>query len=300
MKAVVFYTEESSASLDAVCGELEAQGCECFLKKILSDTKKTVQEQFLPFPEDVTHLIFVFPSADSDFNHISVFLFFAGYCFGRNIRAVAIKVDDEFPGPPEFKSVATFVDAEELSSFLKTEALRLEHEATAQAARQKLLSMGISFFADNFFKCVEVGDEEACRLFLQAGFDANMKDMRENPLLTVAVRAGNAAIVNVLIDGGADINAPSGDRGYSPLMDAVYTKNADLASLLLERGADPNVKGGDSQTAVCIAAGRGDVQTCSLLIKYKADPTIKDALGMSAAGYAKLFHNEALCSLFGL
>ena len=300
MKAVIFYTEESSASLDAVSGELEAQGCEVFSKKIDPQSTKTIQEQFLPFPDDLTHLVFVLPPGDADFDHIGVLLFFAGYCFGRNIRAVVINTDVEFPVPAQFVAVATFVDAEQISSFLKAEVKRLEREATAQAARHKLLSMGISFFAENFFKGVEVGDDEACRLFLQAGFDANMKDSRENPLLTVAVRAGNAAVVNVLLDGGADINAPSGDRAYSPLMDAVYTKNEPLAALLLERGADPNVKGGDSQTAICLAAGRGDVETCALLVKYNADPTIKDALGMSAAGYAKLFRNKELCALFGL
>ena len=300
MKAVVFYTEESSASLEAVCAELEAQSCECFPKKIVRETAKTVQEHYLPFPDGTTHLVFVFPPSESDIVNISVFLFFAGYCSGRNMRVVALRVDEKFPGPPQFESVATFVDAEELSSFFKTEAIRIEHEATAQAAREKLLAMGIPFFAENFFKCVEVGEEEACRLFLQAGFDANMKDTRGNPLLTVAVRSGNAAIVNVLLEGGADINAPSGDRGYSPLMDAVYTKNASIAALLLERGANPNGQGRDSETAICIAAGRGDEETCALLMKYDADPTIKDALGMSAAGYAKLFHNEALCSLFGL
>ena len=300
MKAVVFYTEESSASLDAARGELEAQGCEAFSKKIDPHATKTIQEQFLPFPDDATHLVFVLPPGDADFDHIGVLLFFAGYCFGRNIRAVVINTDVKFPVPAQFEAVATFVDPDELSSFLKTEAARLEHEATAQAARHKLLAKGISFFAENFFKAVEVGDDEACHLFLQAGFDANMKDARENPLLTVAVRAGHDAVVNVLLDGGADINAPSGDRGYSPVMDAVYTKNASIAALLLERGADPNAQGRDSETAIGLAAGRGDVETCALLAKYNADPTIKDALGMSAAGYAKLFHNEALCSLFGL
>ena len=300
MNAVVFYTEVSSASLEAVCKELKAHSCECLPKKVSEKTTKTIQEQFFPFPEGVTHLVFIFPPGDSDFSHIGVFLFFAGYCFGNNIRAVAISPDAKFPVPFQFKSVATFIGVEALSSFLKAEAKRIAVEETALAARHKLLAMGISFFAESFFKCVEAGNEEACRLFLQAGFDANMKDMRENPLLTVAVRGGSAAIVEILLEGGSDINAPSGDRGYSPLMDAVYTKNASLASLLLERGADPNARGKDGQTAICIAAGRSDAETCSLLMKYNADPTIKDALGMSAAGYAKLFRNEVLCSLFGL
>ena len=299
MKAVIFYTEETSNSVEAVCEKIRSQSCECFLKKITADTTTAMHEQFLPLPEGTTHLVFVFPPHDSDIVHISVFLFFAGYCFGRNMRAVALKVDEKFPGPPQFASAATFVDEEELSAFFEAEANRIAYEEAALAARTKLLSMGIPFFPENFFKCATEGEADVCKLFLNAGFDANMKDMRENPLLTVAVRGGSTAVVNVLLDSGAAINAPSGDRGYSPLMDAVYTKNVALAALLLERGADPNAKGRDGETAICIAAGRGDEETCSLLVKHNADPTIKDALGMSAIGYAKLFHNEALCSLFG-
>ena len=298
MKAVVFYTEAASALLENVCAELESQGCGCFTTKITSDTTKTIQEQFLPFPDNVTHLVFVFPPSESDIVNISVFLFFAGYCFGRNLRAVALKVDENFPGPPQFESTATFVDIKDLASFFMEEAKRLADEEDVSSARAKILAKGIPLFAENFIEFAEKGDADVCKLFLQAGFDANMKDMRENPLLTVAVRGGSVDVVNVLLDGGADINAPSGDRGYSPLMDAVYTKNANIASLLLERGADPNTKGRDGATAICLAAGRGDESVCALLVEYNADPTIKDALGMSAAGYAKLFHNEALCSLF--
>ena len=168
------------------------------------------------------------------------------------------------------------------------------------AAKTKLLSMGVSCFAENFFKCVEDGNSCETTLFLQAGFDVNMRDMRGNSVLTLAVRGGSLEVVEILLKAGADINAVSGDRGYSPLMDAVHTKRPDIAEFLLENGADPNVKGMDSQTAVCIAAGRGDVGTCRLLMKYNADPSIPDALGMSAAGYAKLFHNDELCRLFNV
>ncbi len=300
MKAVVFYTEESSASLDAVCGELNAVSCPYSLKKMVPGTVKTVQEQFLPFPEDTTHLVFVISAEKPDTGPFSVFVFFAGYCMGRNLRAVVIGPDTRKSTPPMFRAVATFIDAEGFSSFIRTESKRIAVEETSSMARSRLLAMGISFFAENFFKCVEAGQEEESALFLQAGFDANLKDIRGNPLLTVAVRGGNLQIVRLLLDAGADINAESGDRGYSPVMDAVHTKKTEIAAFLLERGADPNRKGRDSQTALCIAAGRGDVEACRLLVQYHADPTVPDGLGMSAAGYAKLFHNPDLCALFGV
>ena len=300
MKAVVFYTSECEAFLEAVCNELDSASCLYTLKKISPETKKTIQEEFLPFPEDTSHLVFIFSENSCGLEQLCVFIFFSGYCLGRNLRAVVINAGIQLSVPEQFRSSATFVDAGDFSSFLRTETERLKKEEDMSAAKTKLLSMGVSCFAENFFKCVEDGNSCETTLFLQAGFDVNMRDMRGNSVLTLAVRGGSLEVVEILLKAGADINAVSGDRGYSPLMDAVHTKRPDIAEFLLENGADPNVKGMDSQTAVCIAAGRGDVGTCRLLMKYNADPSIPDALGMSAAGYAKLFHNDELCRLFNV
>ncbi len=300
MEAVVFHTEESSSFIESICERLEENSCRYSLKKIPEMSSKTIQEQFLPLPQDATHLIFVFPLGEFNFMGAYVFLFFAGYCLGKNIRAVAVNTHSNMSIPAQFKSVAKFINISELPSLLTEEAKRIGLEKTSSDAKQMLLGMGIPFFSESFFKAITSSDEHVCELFLQAGFDTNMKDIEGNPPLTVAVRAGSLAIVEMLLSSGADINAPSGDRGYSPLMDAVYSKKPEIATLLLERGANPNVVGSDAQTAICIAAGRGDMEMCNLLIKYEANPTIPDALGMTAMGYAKLFKNEELCSLFGV
>lgn len=58
------------------------------------------------------------------------------------------------------------------------------------------------------------------------------------PLLH-AVRQGHVEAVHVLLEGGADINATSGDL-TSPLLMATLNGQWDLAKVLLEHGADPN------------------------------------------------------------
>ena len=60
------------------------------------------------------------------------------------------------------------------------------------------------------------------------------------PLLH-AVRQGHTAAVLVLLEGGADINQPSGGDRTTPLLMATVNGQFDLALLLLERGADPNL-----------------------------------------------------------
>jgi ankyrin repeat protein len=58
--------------------------------------------------------------------------------------------------------------------------------------------------------------------------------------LLLAVREGNEEATLALLDGGADINAPSAADHTPPLLMATINGHFDLAMELLERGADPN------------------------------------------------------------
>jgi len=58
-----------------------------------------------------------------------------------------------------------------------------------------------------------------------------------------AVRAGDVAQVQVLIEDGADINDQSkSEYGFTPLIVAVMLKNITMVQLLLENGADVNLQ----------------------------------------------------------
>ena len=60
------------------------------------------------------------------------------------------------------------------------------------------------------------------------------------PLLH-AVRQGHTEAALALLDGGADIDQPSGGDRTTPLLMAAVNGQFDLAMILLERGADPNL-----------------------------------------------------------
>lgn len=55
-----------------------------------------------------------------------------------------------------------------------------------------------------------------------------------------AAREGHVEVVEVLLDGGADIDQVSGD-GSSPLVLALLNGQFELAMVLIERGADPSI-----------------------------------------------------------
>jgi ankyrin repeat protein len=57
--------------------------------------------------------------------------------------------------------------------------------------------------------------------------------------LHFAVRQGHTEAVGLLVDAGADVNQPAGDKA-TPLLVAVMNGRFDIAKYLLDKGADPN------------------------------------------------------------
>jgi uncharacterized protein len=84
---------------------------------------------------------------------------------------------------------------------------------------------------------------DAVKVLLEAGADikARSKGGVFTPFL-FAVRAGHIATARVLLDAGAEIDAPMPD-GMSPLVLSLLNGHYELASFLLDRGADPNAAG---------------------------------------------------------
>jgi ankyrin repeat protein len=63
--------------------------------------------------------------------------------------------------------------------------------------------------------------------------------------LHYAARQGNIEAAELLVQGGADIDQPSGGDLSTPLLVAAINGNYDLALMLLEHGADPNLVSDD-------------------------------------------------------
>lgn len=59
--------------------------------------------------------------------------------------------------------------------------------------------------------------------------------------LHFAARQGSATAARALVDGGADVNAPSPGDQATPLLVAIINGHFDLAAMLIDRGADANL-----------------------------------------------------------
>ena len=171
-------------------------------------------------------------------------------------------------------------------------------EEEQKKAHKKLFDMGIPFTPDCFSSYIAKDDEEICTLFYEAGMSVNVRDAAGTPMLCIAARSGRKAMIEWLVERGAEINAISKDRGYSPVMDAVWKSSLDIVDLLIKLGADLNIVSNDGQTALIVATGASNPRICELLVKNGADPNFKDRMGMSSLEYAKLFKKQILIPIY--
>lgn len=122
------------------------------------------------------------------------------------------------------------------------------------------------------------------RLCLWLGADANGSPERARTPLDVAVSEGDAALVEFLLDRGADPNRPGSE--VPPLTVAVMRGRSEVVRLLLERGADPNVRSVFGPT-LHVAALSGYSDIARLLLAHGAAPDQRDSRGKTAAQLAR-------------
>lgn len=164
-------------------------------------------------------------------------------------------------------------------------------------AFEQLFVRGIPFNADSLAHYIEKDDLETSRMIVQAGLDVNAFNSEGVPMLCVASRNDNIPAAKWLLECGANVNIISKDRGYSPVMDAVWRKNKDTVKFFIENGADMGIMSSDGQPILVLAVGNGSIEIVQALLEAGADPDVEDGMWMSARGYAKLFKNEELISI---
>jgi len=93
----------------------------------------------------------------------------------------------------------------------------------------------------------------AIKMLLKAGTDPNLgATFFGAPLTLAAQKKGEAAIVRVLLDGGARVNEIQ--DGSTPLHSAVYSGDLEIVKLLVARGANVNATDERKQTPLAIAS----------------------------------------------
>lgn len=113
--------------------------------------------------------------------------------------------------------------------------------------------------------------QEAAKLFIEKGADANNSDRTGTVPLIRAIRANDIDSATLIIEHGADVNH-SDRHGWTPLSVALAKGWEEMAELLLSRGAELNRPGARGRTTpLHYAAERGPMYSFTFLIKHGAD-----------------------------
>ena len=88
--------------------------------------------------------------------------------------------------------------------------------------------------------------------------------------LGAAAYAGHLDIVKLLVQNGADVNAPGGRYG-SPLSSALYSGWDDVVEFLLENGANATAQGEGHESPLGMACQSGRWGAVSILVRNGVD-----------------------------
>lgn len=145
------------------------------------------------------------------------------------------------------------------------------------------------------FDAARAGDQTGLEKALNGSFDINAKDADGLTLLMLAATNGHAELVSNLIERGVDIGAICEEQNdFDAMIMACAQGHVAVALQLLDHGVDVNKRyaPGSSrgrvgnQTALSIAANRGHIDICRLLIKRGADMEIVADSGYTALMWA--------------
>ena len=119
------------------------------------------------------------------------------------------------------------------------------------------------------------GETQAAAEYLGGRTDVNQAQLDGTTALHWAVYYDDVAMVEALLERGADVLARNA-FGATPLSQAAILGNPQVIDLLLEAGADPDERGADDQTALMIIARTPDVEAARLLVEAGADVNVRE------------------------
>ncbi|WP_031548128.1 ankyrin repeat domain-containing protein [Salinicoccus luteus] len=100
----------------------------------------------------------------------------------------------------------------------------------------------------------KVNHEEMISLLLEKGANTNVIDHHGKNALTHAIEGGmNVSTMQILGDGGADLDYVNPINGNTPLIEAVLRKNKETAELLVNFGVKLNILNYEGDTALSLA-----------------------------------------------
>lgn len=140
----------------------------------------------------------------------------------------------------------------------------------------------------------DVGEvTQLCALFPQL---INEGDIKGFTPLIIAVYNNQPAVVELLLQNGADVNAQD-SAGNTPLMGACFKGYSSIAITLVDAGAAVNMRNYQGAPALTFAATFGQLAIAEILLKNGAQTNLQDSRGKSSIDHAVMQENEEMIKL---
>ncbi len=167
----------------------------------------------------------------------------------------------------------------------KAKKLIWQFDKTDKEGLAELLGFAVADASHTFYRPQE--KLECVRLLLKTGADVNAAGKEDDPLLFQPAAAGNAPVLKLLLERGADPNARNYYYKRPVLFEAINAVKdpKETVQALLDYGADPNaatiIDDSIPVSALMFAAEYGRWNVCPLLIAKGADIGYKTPDGRS-------------------
>ncbi|KAL1507685.1 hypothetical protein AB1Y20_007299 [Prymnesium parvum] len=140
------------------------------------------------------------------------------------------------------------------------------------------------------------GHVEALVVLLAHGADVNAVDRFARTPLREAVLHGKTEVIRLLREAGGELKLSTAEIASS-LCSATAMADGALIRSYLAAGADPDAADYDKRTPLMLSAVEGASSICKVLLSQKANPTLTDRWGHTAAFEVKRWGHSALYEL---
>jgi uncharacterized protein len=134
------------------------------------------------------------------------------------------------------KTILSMAKRSEIVEMLKTAGASGPVIPDQMVARSKLQELGITYNKNSFLNCAREGKLDAIKYFLEAGMNPNTANKEGVTPLMYVIYYGDANIVDLMIQKGADVNAKT-SNGRTALMIATENNKPNIIQLLKTAGA---------------------------------------------------------------
>ena len=152
------------------------------------------------------------------------------------------------------------------------------------------------FYATPLHTTVAIGNADIMKLLLEHGADVTAGNWEEFTPLYEASRRGRLDMMSLLFDHHADVNS-RGKKGRTALLKAAFEGELEVASVLVQHGAIADIGNTDSWTPLISASRNGHLDIVRLLLQSGAAVDLHNNDGWTPLLFASQFGHPDVVSL---